>query len=67
MNILKYILFTLCVSAQLLGFVYLFINVKIAVTLILANVVFFIFLIMVFVKERVDEKKEENDDDYRDY
>jgi len=67
MRILKPLLLAIAVIAQLTGVVYLFIHIETAIMLFIVYGAAFVLLIGVLVKERLKEKKEEEDHDYRDY
>jgi membrane protein implicated in regulation of membrane protease activity len=67
MKMFKYLLLAIAVIGQIAGIGFLFINIKAAATLFMIYAVAFVLLIVLFVKERLEEKKGEDDNDYRDY
>ncbi|WP_044748837.1 hypothetical protein [Bacillus alveayuensis] len=67
MQLLKYVLLIIAVIGQITGFVLLFINMKKAVLFFIIYAVSFVLLMALFIMERLKEKKEEEDNDYRDY
>lgn len=67
MEKLKYISLYSVVITQVTGIIFLFINIKIALTLFLAYFISIVVLIITFIKIRLDEKKEDDNNDYRDY
>jgi membrane protein implicated in regulation of membrane protease activity len=64
---LKYSLLVIAFIGQIAGIAFLFIHIKTAVTFFIIYAVAFVLLMAWLVKERLDEKKEEEDNDYRDY
>jgi membrane protein implicated in regulation of membrane protease activity len=64
---LKYSLLVIVFIGQIAGITFLFIHIKTAVTFFIIYAVAFVLLMAWLVKERLDEKKEEEDNDYRDY
>ncbi|HZG61637.1 MAG TPA: hypothetical protein VEY68_14370 [Anoxybacillus sp.] len=67
MQMFKYLLLVITVIGQIVGIVFLFINIKASVMFFIIYAVAFVLLIVLFMKERLEEKKEEDDNDYRDY
>ncbi|MDX8364744.1 hypothetical protein [Cytobacillus sp. IB215665] len=63
----KYVLVFIIVCFQLLGYVYLFINVKIALLLLGSAFVIFLLLFILLFIDRLKEKKEEDQDDLSNY
>ncbi|APH06094.1 hypothetical protein [Bacillus weihaiensis] len=67
MEKVKYLSMITAVFTQILGIVFLFINITIAIGLFLVYFLSLIILLVVFIKLRMDEKKEDDKNDYRDY
>ncbi|MCM3162019.1 hypothetical protein KDJ21_001085 [Metabacillus litoralis] len=67
MEKVKYISMLSAVFTQIAGIIFLFINITIAVGLFLAYFLSLLVLVVAFIKIRLDEKKEDDKNDYRDY
>ncbi|MFC0272126.1 hypothetical protein ACFFIX_11750 [Metabacillus herbersteinensis] len=67
MEALKYLCLITAVVTQLTGILFLFINIHIAAILFIIYGIALIGLLIVFIKNRYDEKKEDDEHDYRDY
>ncbi|MBU7595016.1 hypothetical protein [Metabacillus halosaccharovorans] len=67
MEKLKYISMLSAVVTQIVGIIFLFINIKIAIGLFLVYFLSLLVLVITFIKIRIDEKKEDDKNDYRDY
>ncbi|OIJ10512.1 hypothetical protein BKP37_18430 [Anaerobacillus alkalilacustris] len=67
MKNLKLILLILTFLFQSIAIVFFFINIVVALYLIALNVLCALSLIVVIIKERIKEIREEDDDDYRNY
>lgn len=67
MDRLKYSLLITSILLEVIGMIFLFINLKVAVVCFIGFAIFFLLLLYVFIKERINEKKGENEDDYRNY
>ncbi|MFD2216207.1 hypothetical protein [Metabacillus endolithicus] len=67
MEKVKYISMLSAVFTQIAGIIFLFINITIAVGLFLAYFISLIVLVVAFIKIRLDEKKEDDKNDYGDY
>jgi|GEM_PF-993708 len=67
MRIMKSLLLAITAITQLVGTIFIFISLEIALTLFIIYGVAFASLIATLVVERIKEKKEEEDNDYRDY
>jgi uncharacterized membrane protein len=63
----KYRFLMLTVVCQLSAFVFTFINIKVTVLLVVGYLVSVILLFIFLIKERLNEKKEEDENDYSDY
>ena len=55
------------VVTQIAGIIFLFINIKIAIGLFFVYFLSLLILVIAFIKIRLDEKKEDDKNDYRDY
>ncbi|WP_243291507.1 hypothetical protein [Bacillus sp. FJAT-47783] len=64
---MKNILLIVAILSQITGYFFLFIHVFTGVTFIVISFLAFISIIIFLIKERVHEKKEENENDYRNY
>lgn len=67
MEKLKYISMLAAVVTQIAGIIFLFINIKIAIGLFFVYFLSLLILVIAFIKGRLDEKKEDDKNDYRDY
>ena len=67
MEKLKYISMLSAVITQITGIIFLFINIKIAIGLFIAYFLSLLVLVITFIKIRIDEKKEDDQNDYRNY
>ncbi|MCM3443253.1 hypothetical protein AB3Z07_03905 [Metabacillus halosaccharovorans] len=67
MEKLKYISMLSAVMTQIVGIIFLFINIKIAIGLFFVYFLSLLVLVITFIKIRIDEKKEDDKNDYRDY
>ncbi|HZH60235.1 MAG TPA: hypothetical protein VEY70_11810 [Metabacillus sp.] len=67
MEKLKYISMMSAVVTQIVGIIFLFINIKIAIGLFFVYFLSLLILFIAFMKIRLDEKKEDDKNDYRDY
>ncbi|MCV9887213.1 hypothetical protein [Metabacillus halosaccharovorans] len=67
MEKLKYISMFSAVMTQIVGIIFLFINIKIAIGLFFVYFLSLLVLVITFIKIRIDEKKEDDKNDYRDY
>ncbi|WP_139367461.1 hypothetical protein [Metabacillus halosaccharovorans] len=67
MEKLKYISMLSAVVTQIVGIIFLFINIKIAIGLFFVYFLSLLVLVITFIKIRIDEKKEDDKNDYRDY
>ncbi len=67
MEKLKYISMLSAVITQIVGIIFLFINIKIAIGLFFVYFLSLLVLVITFIKIRIDEKKEDDKNDYRDY
>jgi len=67
MEKLKYISMLSAVVTQIAGIIFLFINIKIAIGLFFVYFLSLLILVIAFIKIRLDEKKEDDKNDYRDY
>ncbi|MFT4415872.1 hypothetical protein ACLM5H_18595 [Fredinandcohnia humi] len=66
-NIAKYIILSLVIIGQIVGIVFFFINIKAALTFYAIYIVATILLFGILVRERKKEKREDDQNDYRDY
>ncbi|MRX71507.1 hypothetical protein GJU40_04870 [Bacillus lacus] len=60
-------LFLAAASAQVLGIIFLFIYIPLSIAFFIAYGVLLFALLVVFIKQRMQEKKEDDNNDYRDY
>ncbi len=67
MEKVKYISMLSAVITQVLGIIFLFINIKIAIGLFLVYFISLAILVIALIKIRLDEKGEDDKNDYRDY
>lgn len=67
MGKLKQLFLFLTVIGQLAGIIMLFINIKIAIILFIVYGLACIAIFILLIVERIKEKEEEDDNDYRDY
>ncbi|WP_299094979.1 hypothetical protein [uncultured Metabacillus sp.] len=67
MEKVKYVSILTAICTQLTGIIFLFFNIKIAIGLFIGYFFSLLVLLAVFVKTRLDEKKEDDEHDYRDY
>ncbi|MGM0876851.1 MAG: hypothetical protein ACQEWV_19365 [Bacillota bacterium] len=67
MEKVKYISMITAVFTQITGIIFLFINITIAIGLFFVYFLSLLVLLVVFIKSRIDEKKEDDKNDYRDY
>ncbi|MBM7587184.1 membrane protein implicated in regulation of membrane protease activity [Bacillus pakistanensis] len=67
MEKVKYISMVAAAITQITGIIFLFINMTIAIGLFFVYFISLLVLLVVFVKSRMDEKKEDDQNDYRDY
>ncbi|MFL0497980.1 hypothetical protein [Priestia megaterium] len=63
----KYILLIVAVAGQIIGFLFLFINVVAAFIFYGFYILTFIMLLLLFILDRKKEKDKEEFDDYTDY
>ncbi|WP_449539267.1 hypothetical protein [Ferdinandcohnia sp. Marseille-Q9671] len=66
-SIAKYIVLTIAVVGQIIGLVYLFIDIKRAITFYSFYMVAIVLLFALLVWDRKREKEEDDQNDYRDY
>ncbi len=66
-NIAKYIVLMLATVGQIVGIVFLFIDISKALTFYAFYMVAIVLLFALLVWERKREKKEDDENDYRDY
>ncbi|WP_338787521.1 hypothetical protein [Metabacillus sp. FJAT-53654] len=67
MEKVKYISMITAIFTQITGIIFLFINIKVAFGLFYVYFFSLLLLLFVFIKTRMDEKKEDDKNDYRDY
>ncbi|WP_175638236.1 hypothetical protein [Metabacillus schmidteae] len=67
MEKLKYISMLSAVITQITGIIFLFINIKVAIGLFIVYFLSLLLLLITIIKLRIDEKKEDDQNDYRDY
>jgi membrane protein implicated in regulation of membrane protease activity len=67
MEKVKYISMLAAIFTQITGIIFLFINITIAVGLFIVYFISLLVLLVVFIKSRIVEKKEDDQNDYRDY
>ncbi|MBM7604249.1 hypothetical protein FS935_15400 [Metabacillus litoralis] len=67
MEKVKYISMITAVFTQIIGIIFLFINITIAIGLFLVYFLSLAVLLVAFIKLRLDEKKEDDESDYRNY
>jgi membrane protein implicated in regulation of membrane protease activity len=67
MKKVKYISMITAIFTQITGIIFLFINITIAFGLFLVYFLSLLVLLVVFIKSRIVEKKEDDKNDYRDY
>ncbi|PMC40266.1 hypothetical protein CJ195_00710 [Bacillus sp. UMB0899] len=67
MEKLKYISMLSAVITQITGIIFLFINIKVAIGLFIVYFLSLLLLLIMIIKLRIDEKKEDDQNDYRDY
>ncbi|THE10888.1 hypothetical protein E1I69_17180 [Bacillus timonensis] len=66
-NIAKYIVLLIAVIGQIVGIVFLFIDISKALTFYAFYMVAIVLLFALLVWERKREKEEDDENDYRDY
>ncbi|MFS0824394.1 hypothetical protein [Bacillus sp. 1P02SD] len=66
-NIAKYIVLLIAVIGQIVGIVFLFIDISKALTFYAFYIVAIVLLFALLVWERKREKEEDDENDYRDY
>lgn len=66
-NIAKYIVLMIAIVGQIVGIVFLFIDISKALTFYAFYMVAIVLLFALIVWERKHEKKEDDENDYRDY
>jgi len=67
MRNLKYIMLSVATIGQIIGIIFLFINIKMAIIFYLCYVLALVILFWLLIRERINEKKEDEENDYRDY
>lgn len=67
MDKVKYISMITAVFTQIIGIIFLFIKMKIALILFVLYFFSLLVLLITFIKSRIDEKREDEKNDYRDY
>jgi membrane protein implicated in regulation of membrane protease activity len=67
MEKVKYISMITAIFTQITGIIFLFFNITIAFGLFYVYFFSLLVLLVVFIKSRMDEKKEDDKNDYRDY
>lgn len=67
MEKVKYISMITAIFTQITGIIFLFINITFAFGLFLVYFLSLLVLLVVFIKSRIVEKKEDDKNDYRDY
>jgi RsiW-degrading membrane proteinase PrsW (M82 family) len=67
MEKVKYISMITAIFTQITGIIFLFINIEVAFGLFYVYFFSLLVLLFVFIKSRMDEKKEDDKNDYRDY
>jgi len=67
MERMKKISMMTAVFTQILGIIFLFVQVKIALCLFLLYGISLFVLFLVLIKQRMDEKREDEQNDYRNY
>jgi RsiW-degrading membrane proteinase PrsW (M82 family) len=67
MEKVKYISMITAIFTQITGIIFLFINITIALGLFLVYFLSLLVLLVVFIKSRIVEEKEDDKNDYRDY
>lgn len=67
MERMKKISMMTAVFTQILGIIFLFVQVKIALCLFLLYGISLLVLLLVLIKQRMDEKREDEQNDYRNY
>ncbi|PAD68427.1 hypothetical protein CHH83_13975 [Bacillus sp. 7586-K] len=67
MERMKKISMMTAVFTQILGIIFLFVQVKIALCLFLLYGISLLMLFLVLIKQRLDEKREDEQNDYRNY
>ncbi|MDQ0224299.1 hypothetical protein [Metabacillus niabensis] len=67
MERMKKISMMTAVFTQILGIIFLFVQVKIALCLFLLYGISLLVLFLVLIKQRLDEKREDEQNDYRNY
>lgn len=66
-NIAKYIVLLIAIIGQIVGIVFLFIDISRAITFYTFYMVAIVLLFAILVWERKREKEEDDQNDYRDY
>ncbi|MFS0878496.1 hypothetical protein [Metabacillus niabensis] len=67
METMKKISMMTAVFTQISGIIFLFVQVKIALCLFLLYGISLLMLFLVLIKQRLDEKREDEQNDYRNY
>jgi 5-bromo-4-chloroindolyl phosphate hydrolysis protein len=67
MEKLKLLLVSVAILGQIIGIILLFINIKVAIILYILYGIAVLALIILLVKDRWKEKKEDDENDYRNY
>ncbi|MCA1030827.1 hypothetical protein LCL95_07335 [Bacillus timonensis] len=67
MGKLKYYMLSVASVGQIIGIIFLFINLKIALVFYLTYIFAIGLLGYLLLRERLNEKKEDEENDYRDY
>jgi membrane protein implicated in regulation of membrane protease activity len=63
----RYFLLIAAILGQMIGYMLLFVNVKLALLFFVIYAVMLVILLLLLMKERKKEKREDDQNDYRDY
>ncbi|MFS0862473.1 hypothetical protein [Fredinandcohnia sp. 179-A 10B2 NHS] len=66
-NVAKYFVLSVAIIGQIVGIIFLFINIEVALTFYAIYMVTILLLFWLLIRERKKEKKEDEENDYRDY
>ncbi|KKI90764.1 hypothetical protein WQ54_18610 [Bacillus sp. SA1-12] len=67
MEIVKYVSMLMAIFTQFTGIIFLFFNIRLAIGLFCVYFFSLLVLLALFIKTRLDEKKEDAQHDYCDY
>ncbi|MCH1627069.1 hypothetical protein [Fredinandcohnia quinoae] len=66
-NKAKYIVMMVATVGQIIGIIFLFVNLKAALLFYVCYIIAIILLFVLLIRERIKEKREDDQNDYRDY